>query len=104
MDYQYDVMFIMQFLSALGVPQRQQEFSQSREKYDDFCVQRDSINASGRFKNNNARAFVLKGTEEPLVMTSGKKTIHYSMGELMFVNGQWSLFTRQNVDIYIVDP
>lgn len=102
-DYKYEVMFIIQYLHSSGTPVSQQEYSQDSENYEMMCAQRDSINTNGQFKDKKARAFVLKGTEVPLQMTSGKQTIYYSLGELIFVNEQWCLFTRPNVDIQLVN-
>lgn len=43
----------------------------------------------------------IRGTETNAYFKSGDFVISYLMGELLLINGKWSLFTRPNVDIHI---
>lgn len=41
---------------------------------------------------------VIEGTETHVVFKAGNKKIFYLMGEMVKINGKWSLFTRPNTD------
>ena len=49
-------------------------------------------------KTFNINGVLIEGTETYLTMKSGNKQIFYLMGEMIKINGKWSLFTRPNVD------
>ena len=36
-------------------------------------------------------------------LKSGNKTIKYHIGEMVFINDKWSLFTKPNDDYYIIE-
>ena len=40
----------------------------------------------------------IRGTEMPIKFKSGETTISYTMGEMVFLDQKWSLFTKPNVD------
>jgi len=52
-------------------------------------------------KTINVNGVVIEGTDTDLIMKSGNKQIFYIMGEMVKINGKWSLFTRPNVDYSI---
>lgn len=49
-------------------------------------------------KKITVNGVVIEGTETDVIMRSGNRQIFYLMGEMVKINGKWSLFTRPNMD------
>ncbi len=54
-----------------------------------------------KWDNEEINGISIKGTETHARFKSGNKTISYLMGEMIYINGRWSLFTTPNVDLSI---
>lgn len=45
----------------------------------------------------------INGTEEPIFFKSGNMVISYHLGEMVLINGKWSLFTKPGSSYRIID-
>lgn len=49
------------------------------------------------------KKYEIKGTEKEVVLKSGNKIINYHIGEMLFINNKWNLFTKPSIDYELIE-
>ena len=100
--YEWEVILIVNKIGIRqNTPVSQQNYSISREKYEQAITAADSLGKTfDEFVLNgkSGKVYVIKGTEMEIRLKSGNKLIAYPIGEMVLINNRWSLFTKPNVD------
>ena len=100
MNYKWDILVIVNYtVKGKSIPTSQNDFSFSLDKYNKLLLESDSLGRSFDdyiLNGKEGNVFIIKGTEMPMYLKSGNKLIKYPMGEMVFINNKWSLFTKPN--------
>ena len=106
-DFKHEVIVLVHFKpEGINRPTRQMDYSLPSEEFDKKVL---LLKAEGKtleetlLRGKPGKIYLVKGTEMPLQLKSKSTLIHYSIGELVCINGEWSLFTEPNVDYHILN-
>jgi hypothetical protein len=106
-EYKWDIeIFINEKVDGYDKPVKQNHYSTSIERYTEAISKADSLGKSIDqilLNGKKGDVIIIKGTEMAMILKSGTKTIKYQIGEMVFINNKWSLFTKPNDDYYIIE-